>query len=603
MCHRKPYRLSLWLGLCLWLIGNGIGVIRAQDAPPIVLVADFSSRRDEQARQTDIHNAIEKVVFFLAAYNPISLVSTCSPVSGTQSPTQDVATLRAALDQMTPCSAFDQAQALQTAVAQLGNQTGDILYLVDGQHVSTNPDIPLKASTTALTPLQATRTCLYVIPIGDASLPTSAAGAIDRDSVQDLVNAAGCGQRYEAQKIPTIASTLLEAALLSQGRMLMMNRSEQLPLFSRATARMNQPISVKEDVQNMRIDVVWGEGALDIALQSPDQAAPTIVNGQGYQSLTLVDPAAGLWNIQLSVTQVPANQVAIVLFSQANTNSSPVQSNTQIPTTAASTNTVTLVASPDSSVLPITSTPVPEVSAPATQVSTEASPEASTSVVLMPISDTQAAPEMSIPPTATHVPESVPAPQPTTTSSLAPIIAAVIAMMGLGSFLLWRRTSQSSAAANPGGTLHSRATAELPPMPRIVNASPPPPDKRRNVQMHTPVPVDAGFGEAQFRQFPAVLVLKNGPQSGQVIEIDSGYFVIGRHSASQLRVQDGTVSREHARIIFDNAQNLYLIENVSQAGTQVNGQFISQRRALYSGDLIQVGNIQIHFQLRVPPSV
>jgi hypothetical protein len=602
MCHRKPYRLSLWLGLCLWLIGSSIGAIRAQDAPPIMLVIDFSSRRDEQVRQTDIHNAVEKVVFFLAAYNPISLVSTCSPVNGTQSPTQDVTTLRSALNQMTPCSAFDQAQALQTAVAQLGDQTGDILYLVDGQNVSTNPDIPLKASTATLAPLQATRTCLYVIPIGDASLPTSAAGAIDRDSVQDLVNAAGCGQRYEAQKIPTIASTLLEAALLSQGRTLMMNRGEQLPLFSRATARLNQPIPVKEDVQNMRIDVVWGEGALDIALQSPDQAAPTILNGQGYQSLTLVDPAAGFWNIQLSVTQVPANQVAIVLFSQGNATALPVQSNTQIPTTAASSNTVTLVASPDSSVLSITSTPVPEVSVPAIRGSTESSPEASTSVVLMPISDTQAAPVTPIPLTITPAPESVPAPQPTTTSSLAPIIAAVIVIMGLSGFLLWLRTSQNGAA-NPGGTLHSRPTAELPPMPRIVNASPPPPDKRRNVQMHTPVPVDAGFGEAQFRQFPAVLVFKNGPQSGQVIEIDSGYFVIGRHSASQLRVQDGTVSREHARIVFDNAQNLYLIENVSQAGTQVNGQFISQRRALYSGDLIQVGNIQIHFQLRVPPSI
>jgi hypothetical protein len=174
-------------------------------------------------------------------------------------------------------------------------------------------------------------------------------------------------------------------------------------------------------------------------------------------------------------------------------------------------------------------------------------------------------------------------------------MAGFVLVSVLGVLLFWRRRKiQPEVPA--GGTLHSRPTSELP--PPNLNAHLTPGDKRRSVQMHAPVPIDAQFGEA-FRQFPAVIVFKNGPQSGQVFEVDSSYFMIGRHSASNLRVQDGTVSREHARIIFDNIHNLYLIENVSQAGTQVNGQYITQRRPLYSGDLIQVGNIQIHFQLRV----
>ena len=183
-------------------------------------------------------------------------------------------------------------------------------------------------------------------------------------------------------------------------------------------------------------------------------------------------------------------------------------------------------------------------------------------------------------------------------------VGFIVGMIGL--FLFWRRRviPQREPVVNTDSTLHLRPTSELPRIPfnapHNLSAVTPTSDKRRAVQMHSAVPVGAGFGEAQFRQRPAQMVFKNGPQSGQVFEIDSSYFTIGRHSTSQLRVQDGTVSREHARILFDNAQNFYLIENVSEGGTQVNGQYVTQRRPLYSGDLIQIGNIQIHFQLRLP---
>lgn len=248
-----------------------------------------------------------------------------------------------------------------------------------------------------------------------------------------------------------------------------------------------------------------------------------------------------------------------------------------------------------------TSAPSLEVSSSVAQASTvDTAPTIRMTVMGTPTSEVKG---VSVP--ATTSPDVIPEPPVLAGAPILMIgVGLVVGMIGL--FLFWRPrvTPQREPVASTDSTLHSQPTSETPRIPfnapLNLSAVTPISDKRRAVQMHSAVPVDAGFGEAQFRQLPAQLVFKNGPQSGQVFEIDSSYFTIGRHSTSQLRVQDGTVSREHARILFDNAQNLYLIENVSDAGTQVNGQSVTQRRPLSSGDLIQVGNIQIHFQLRLP---
>lgn len=585
------YKGFLWGMISLWLMSLSIG-IQAQDGPPIVLVIDSSEEVNSQERHQDLYDAIGKVVFFIAAYNPVSIISTCPDTASMESPTQDAAVLRAALSQVAWCGRYDQAQALEKAVTKLGDQTGDVIYLINGQFLHSDLDESLRATAAALTPLQETRSCLYVIPIGNAVADPN---MIDRDAVQDLVNAAGCGQRYDGQRTPTLASTVIEAVLVSQGRKLLTSHADQLPLFSRATAKLNRPVTISEDIESVRIDVIWGTGTLEVALEPPGDvvAEPTLVTGNGYHSFTIVDPAPGPWNIKLSVTQVPENQVALVLFSQAPRITAPIQVNPPI---------AFIPTSQPESAVPSSSS---ESSVPQATVVESPAAASPTAEMDMPISATFAAPTAVIteasPITATPLPTSPTVSASSPAGDLLPVFIGLGVVGGLGVLLFWRQRHQNPSVP-PGGTLHSRATAELPPLPFNPNTPLHASDKRRAVQMHAPVPTGSQFEEA-FRQFPAVVVFKNGPRIGQVFEVDSSYFVIGRHSTSDLRIQDGTVSREHARITFDNAQNLYVIENVSQAGTQVNGQFITQRRPLYSGDLIQVGNIQIHFQLRVPPSI
>src|SRR5689334_25286397 len=101
--------LSRWLMLCLGLCLLGrisLSSVFAEATQPVIFVIDSSS-------QTAVSQAIDFVVPFITAYTPVSIVTTCSPVSGLQAPTQDAAAVRAALTALSACDTSDHAQALQ----------------------------------------------------------------------------------------------------------------------------------------------------------------------------------------------------------------------------------------------------------------------------------------------------------------------------------------------------------------------------------------------------------------------------------------------------------------------------------------------------------
>jgi two-component system, cell cycle response regulator len=84
-----------------------------------------------------------------------------------------------------------------------------------------------------------------------------------------------------------------------------------------------------------------------------------------------------------------------------------------------------------------------------------------------------------------------------------------------------------------------------------------------------------------------VLVRVDGPSNGQVHSLETPDLVIGRGSASDLRLTDEGVSRRHALLIHSRGH--YFIQDLDSS----NGTFLEGRRVkrapLMEGDLIQFG--------------
>src|ERR1041385_3604462 len=70
----------------------------------------------------------------------------------------------------------------------------------------------------------------------------------------------------------------------------------------------------------------------------------------------------------------------------------------------------------------------------------------------------------------------------------------------------------------------------------------------------------------------------------------SGAVVTGRDKDVELRVQHASVSRRHATIRVD--EGIVRVADLgSHNGTRVNGEQVSEARALASGDVVTVGDV------------
>lgn len=80
------------------------------------------------------------------------------------------------------------------------------------------------------------------------------------------------------------------------------------------------------------------------------------------------------------------------------------------------------------------------------------------------------------------------------------------------------------------------------------------------------------------------------------IALDRDEMVIGRHPDCQIIVDEGAISRRHARIYSDNGQ--HLIEDLqSRNGTRVNNRLIHQPIRLFDGDLIEICDARFIFHI------
>lgn len=80
------------------------------------------------------------------------------------------------------------------------------------------------------------------------------------------------------------------------------------------------------------------------------------------------------------------------------------------------------------------------------------------------------------------------------------------------------------------------------------------------------------------------------------IALDRDEMVIGRHPDCQIIVDEGAISRRHARIYVQNGQ--HLIEDLqSRNGTYVNNRMIQQPIRLFDGDLITICDARFLFHI------
>lgn len=94
----------------------------------------------------------------------------------------------------------------------------------------------------------------------------------------------------------------------------------------------------------------------------------------------------------------------------------------------------------------------------------------------------------------------------------------------------------------------------------------------------------------------ALLILRNGGSEGSRFLIDTDITTIGRHPASDIFLDDITVSRHHARFVRKDGQ-LKVEDQGSLNGTYVNRKIVQDAVALRAGDDIQIGKFRATISL------
>lgn len=145
------------------------------------------------------------------------------------------------------------------------------------------------------------------------------------------------------------------------------------------------------------------------------------------------------------------------------------------------------------------------------------------------------------------------------------VLAGTVLLFGASAVFLWRRRAHPSAGLGRGGPL-------APPSPPPAPDSPP-----RQAYLTQP----GAAGHAPF------LIPITGAS-------------IGRNADNDLRLDDPSVSRHHARLGWDPRTGFHVSDLGSLNGVYVNDRQV-KNAVLQNGDRMEVGDIRLQFHLGVPP--
>ena len=90
-----------------------------------------------------------------------------------------------------------------------------------------------------------------------------------------------------------------------------------------------------------------------------------------------------------------------------------------------------------------------------------------------------------------------------------------------------------------------------------------------------------------------MLVVKRGPDVGAKFELNQAVMNAGRHPASDIFLDDITVSRRHAEFHAENGE-FRVVDLGSLNGTYLNRAAVDSA-VLTNGDVLQVGNFRLIF--------
>ncbi|HEX2149323.1 MAG TPA: FHA domain-containing protein [Actinomycetota bacterium] len=102
---------------------------------------------------------------------------------------------------------------------------------------------------------------------------------------------------------------------------------------------------------------------------------------------------------------------------------------------------------------------------------------------------------------------------------------------------------------------------------------------------------EVSFPAEEIEEGKAVLVVKKGPEAGTNFFLEKDVVTCGRDSASDIFLDDVTVSRRHAEIRRDDT-GFNIVDSDSLNGTFVNRNRVD-RAALKNGDEIQIGKFKL----------
>ncbi|GIW94334.1 MAG: peptide-binding protein [Pirellulaceae bacterium] len=87
------------------------------------------------------------------------------------------------------------------------------------------------------------------------------------------------------------------------------------------------------------------------------------------------------------------------------------------------------------------------------------------------------------------------------------------------------------------------------------------------------------------------LKVLSGKSSGKELVVPYQEFLIGRSEACHLRPKSDAVSRKHCRLLLQE-DGVYVEDLGSRNGTFINGERVTQRRLLRSGDVLRIAKLE-----------
>ena len=154
-----------------------------------------------------------------------------------------------------------------------------------------------------------------------------------------------------------------------------------------------------------------------------------------------------------------------------------------------------------------------------------------------------------------------------------PILEDARALLGLEPLEDEPRQRTPAPAPRGPGPVPAPAPARRSPCPPAPPPEEEPPRRPRGRRGRAPRPAEP----------PAFLFVEKGPGAGQLVPLRQGTLVIGRGSASDLRLVHPSISRKHAAITREGGR-FFIRDFGSQNGTFVNQLRCPQELELFPGD-------------------